>query len=199
MRKQIFAEGISRTEVPCMSVHTALFSSEECCEDERVVVPDQSPFLPAIMHENELELSLVLPYGRWRRCCGIGHASCFTQRLSDGLLHSLYGCCGRYQLSESEAEVLEELFRRCHLEQHIFCTDQLSAANTPFERRFKNAHVPAQQEWHFPPLAPVGPLPVACAAFLGSLTRHQTRDAAVRQTASVLSFHRGQASKKGLT
>ena len=149
-------------------------------------MPDQSPFLPAVMHENQLELSLVVPYERGRRCCGTGQASCFAQSLSDGLLHSLYGCCGRYQLSKSKAEVLEELFRTCHLQHDSLCTDQLSAANTPFQRRIKNADVPAQQEWPVPPLAPWKLLPVACTTFLGSLRlliRRQPRDAAVRQSA----------------
>lgn len=164
-------------------------------------MPDQSRSLPAVMHENKLESSLVLLYVRWGRCCGIGQAGCFTQRLSDGLLHSLYGCCRCYKLGKSEAEVLKELFRRRHLQQTNSFSDKLPAANTPFRRRFKTANVPAQQEWPPPPKAPAGPLPVACTAFLGSLrplTRRQPRDAAVRQTASVLSFHKGKAAKAGV-
>ena len=83
--------------------------------------------IPAVVHENKLEPSLIFPYMCWGGCYGIGQAGCFTQRLSDGLLHSLYGCCGRYELSKPEAEVLEELFRSRQLQDHSVCTDQLSA------------------------------------------------------------------------
>lgn len=108
--------------MPCMSARAAfrIESVVRLYVHMRLVVPDQSPSLPAVVHENELEPSLVFPYMCWGGCYGIGQAGYFTQRLSDGLLHSLYGCCGRYELSKPEAEVLEELFRRRQLQITVF-------------------------------------------------------------------------------
>ena len=83
--------------------------------DYRLFVPRQCLSLPAVVDENKLELSLVFLRLRWGRDCRIGQAGCLTQRLPDCLLHSLYRCCGCYQLSQPKAKVLKELFRRRHL------------------------------------------------------------------------------------
>lgn len=132
--------------------------------DYRLFVPRQCLSLPAVVDENKLELSLVFLRLRWGRDCRIGQAGCLTQRLPDCLLHSLYRCCGCYQLSQPKAKVLKELFRRRHL--NIIdnqCHDQLSAAKAHFRTSW-TPDVPVQQE--LPPGAPGSLLPVACTTVL---------------------------------